>query len=166
MYCPKCGQPQVSDEIRFCVRCGLQLDSVKNLVSTGGQPIQQIVAYQPVVKQYKPGFKTAVKIIFLSIILAPIFFVLSIMVDNPAPLVFPLMIFLLGGFWLFYSHFFGESPIQLNTQQQTINEANMTKQLVSQYEQPNALPPQSINTAEMVKPPSVTEHTTKLLEQK
>jgi hypothetical protein len=33
MYCPKCSQQQVSDEIRFCPRCGFQLDAVKMLLT-------------------------------------------------------------------------------------------------------------------------------------
>lgn len=33
MYCPRCSQQQASDEIRFCSRCGLQLDSVKTLLA-------------------------------------------------------------------------------------------------------------------------------------
>lgn len=37
MYCPRCGQQQVSDEIRFCPRCGLPLGAVARLVESGGQ---------------------------------------------------------------------------------------------------------------------------------
>ena len=29
MYCPKCGQQQVSEEVRFCARCGFTLAAVK-----------------------------------------------------------------------------------------------------------------------------------------
>lgn len=32
MFCPKCGQQQVSDEVRFCSRCGFQLEAVKMLL--------------------------------------------------------------------------------------------------------------------------------------
>jgi hypothetical protein len=32
MYCPKCGHQQVSDNFRFCSRCGLQLSAVKALL--------------------------------------------------------------------------------------------------------------------------------------
>jgi hypothetical protein len=33
MYCPKCSQRQLSDETRFCSRCGFQLDAVKTLLA-------------------------------------------------------------------------------------------------------------------------------------
>jgi hypothetical protein len=33
MFCPKCSQQQVSDETRFCSRCGFQLGVVKALLN-------------------------------------------------------------------------------------------------------------------------------------
>lgn len=32
MYCPKCSQQQISDNVRFCSRCGFQLNVVKALL--------------------------------------------------------------------------------------------------------------------------------------
>lgn len=32
MFCPKCSQQQISDNIRFCSRCGFQLNVVKALL--------------------------------------------------------------------------------------------------------------------------------------
>jgi len=34
MHCPKCGQQQVSDEMRFCSRCGFALGIVTELILT------------------------------------------------------------------------------------------------------------------------------------
>ena len=36
MHCPQCGQQQVSDEMRFCSRCGFALSIVTELLVTGG----------------------------------------------------------------------------------------------------------------------------------
>src|SRR5215207_3872114 len=36
MYCPECSQQQASDEVRFCPRCGLQLDAVQRLLAGDG----------------------------------------------------------------------------------------------------------------------------------
>ena len=36
MHCPKCGQQQVTDEMRFCSRCGFSLGIVTELLVTGG----------------------------------------------------------------------------------------------------------------------------------
>jgi hypothetical protein len=38
MYCPKCGNLQVQEELRFCVKCGLSLEGVTTLVTTGSAP--------------------------------------------------------------------------------------------------------------------------------
>ena len=36
MYCPQCGQQQVSDVTRFCSRCGFPMESVAQLLASGG----------------------------------------------------------------------------------------------------------------------------------
>src|SRR4029078_12390141 len=36
MFCPQCGQQQVTGAIRFCSRCGFPLDGVVQLLSHGG----------------------------------------------------------------------------------------------------------------------------------
>ena len=33
MYCPQCSQEHISDEVRFCPRCGFQLDALKMLLA-------------------------------------------------------------------------------------------------------------------------------------
>src|SRR5438045_8647351 len=37
MFCPRCGQQQASEEVRFCSRCGLQLDALAEFVEAGGR---------------------------------------------------------------------------------------------------------------------------------
>lgn len=36
MYCPRCSQQQVSEETKFCSRCGFPLNLVSELLSHGG----------------------------------------------------------------------------------------------------------------------------------
>src|SRR2546421_1814613 len=36
MYCPSCGQQQISSETKFCSRCGLPLGLVAEVVGQGG----------------------------------------------------------------------------------------------------------------------------------
>ena len=36
MHCPQCGQKQISDETRFCSRCGFPLTAIADLVAHGG----------------------------------------------------------------------------------------------------------------------------------
>jgi zinc-ribbon domain len=37
MFCPQCGQQQASEEARFCSRCGLRLDALAEFIEGGGQ---------------------------------------------------------------------------------------------------------------------------------
>jgi len=36
MHCPRCGQQQVSDQTKFCSRCGFQLGLVSEMLENGG----------------------------------------------------------------------------------------------------------------------------------
>ena len=36
MHCPHCGQQQISDQTKFCSRCGFQLGLVSELLQNGG----------------------------------------------------------------------------------------------------------------------------------
>lgn len=36
MYCPRCGQQQISEQTKFCSRCGFQLGLVSELLENGG----------------------------------------------------------------------------------------------------------------------------------
>ena len=36
MHCPRCGQQQVSDQIKFCSRCGFQLGLIAEILAHGG----------------------------------------------------------------------------------------------------------------------------------
>src|SRR2546430_2678510 len=43
VYCPRCGQEQISPEIRFCSRCGFLMTGLAEVVLNGGVP-QQLTA--------------------------------------------------------------------------------------------------------------------------
>lgn len=36
MYCPRCGQQQISGETKFCSRCGFQLGLIAEVLANGG----------------------------------------------------------------------------------------------------------------------------------
>jgi uncharacterized membrane protein YvbJ len=36
MFCPKCGQQQVSDNTRFCSQCGLSINGLAEWIASGG----------------------------------------------------------------------------------------------------------------------------------
>ncbi len=41
MFCPRCGQQQVSQDTRFCSRCGLSLDLLADLLSDDGERLRR-----------------------------------------------------------------------------------------------------------------------------
>lgn len=41
MFCPQCGHQQVSDETRFCSRCGLSLGLVTDLIVGSGEQLRR-----------------------------------------------------------------------------------------------------------------------------
>ena len=46
MYCPRCGQQQMSDQTKFCSRCGFQMGLVAELLTHGGFLPQLAELYQ------------------------------------------------------------------------------------------------------------------------
>lgn len=170
MYCPQCGLQQISDNTRFCSRCGLPIGGVAEWLS-GSAMLAAPPAALPTLfpSPRRKGMKSGAKVMFVSGVLLPIFFGFALIVEEPAPLLIPFTIFLAGLFYLLYARLFLEAsapphqaylppPVRLAT---------------PPYNQ--ALPPASasamgnlgqnqIRTSELAQPASVTEHTTRLLD--
>ena len=73
MYCPQCGQQQVSDVIRYCSRCGFLLDGVTAVVARGGTLPTQYV--QPAHKQLSPrdkGVRQGALMMLSTLLLVPL----------------------------------------------------------------------------------------------
>src|SRR5215210_8575220 len=106
MYCPKCGQ-QLSDNMRFCSRCGLLISEVAEWLA-GGHLVVREEAEGARLSQKSKGMRRGAKVMFMGGILLPISFVLSIVFDEPFPLSIPFLVFFAGlSLWL-YSRLFGE----------------------------------------------------------
>jgi endogenous inhibitor of DNA gyrase (YacG/DUF329 family) len=168
MYCPKCGQ-QVSETMRFCSRCGLLISEVADwLAGTGGLAVRD-EAQESVPSPRRKGMRRGAKIMFWGGILLPVFFAVSIIADSVGPLLIPFIVLLTGLAWLLYSRLFGEEFHSNNIKQG--QDVRLGATPVN-----SALPPASdagiissgrreARTAEMAQPPSVTDHTTKLLDR-
>jgi hypothetical protein len=168
MFCPKCGQQQASDEMRFCSRCGFQLGVVSALVATGGAPPAVIITDNKGESKLavKRSARQGAKLMFASGVLTPIAMGFSILFDSPWPLIIPFTIFLAGLAWMLYFRWFGEE-VSFSDHQSYPTQLAGAKQ---DYLPPSKTPvaavtgSQSHRTAEIVQPPSVTEHTTRLLD--
>lgn len=168
MYCPRCGQ-QLASEIRFCSRCGLPMNVVVDVVANDGlPPVRQAANAVDKDSSRQHGTRLGAKVIFLSAVLLPLCFGLSIVADSPGPLLLPLTVFLFGSFWLAYTRLFGEEPFTLKRQNRFDQRGFTPPRNV-------ALPPnrhavddaraRGIDTGEFVEPPNVTDHTTRLFDQ-
>lgn len=183
MYCPRCGQEQVSHELRFCSRCGLLLNLVTELVNNGGTlpqlaELNQNKSWLTLNFGLKIGLSWFLVIDFLLVPLAAI-------TDAPGELVaFLAVVGFIGGLLIaLLSFLFLKNETKNNvdgiiSQIQTAQNLN----LADSQQGRNALPPQqtttvnefvppsahswkSLDTDNFARPSSVTEETTKLLEK-
>lgn len=181
MFCPSCGQQQVSEEMKFCSRCGFPLGLVSEILSHGGFLPQLADLHQSKTWLTRGnGIKAGVGLILLGILLTPITAIIfeNTRIEN---IIIPLVaiITFVGGFvTMLFSLLFLKSASQVfQPNSQTVNNFVSSNAALPNNQTANALPPQQsqpVNnyvppagnwrgTNELVQPPSVTESATKLL---
>jgi len=175
MYCPQCGQQQVSDVIRYCSRCGFLLDGVTAVVARGGTLPTQYV--QPAHKQLSPrdkGVRQGALMMLSTLLLVPLVAIIAVAIlDLPGAIVgITAVTLVLGGLLrIFYALLMEEPVAPMNPD--SMSGAPAAAPQFGRPAQNSALPPASVdampawrsrpNTAEIYQPPSVTENTTRLL---
>ena len=177
MFCPQCGQHQVSDNLRFCSRCGFPMEGVLQLLGNGGI----LPVYEPAgpreMSSRRKGVRQGGMLLLVGAVLLPILGIIwsNTIGPNLLDILVPLaaIIFFLGGIvrMLFAAIF----------------EEGASRPQYSSYARPpvaipphgpihaGALPPPGANpaggwrshpsTAEIRQPSSVTENTTRLLDK-
>jgi hypothetical protein len=176
MYCPRCGQQQASTEMRFCSRCGFALGGVTELLANDGvpgpggdEPQEQTVSPR------RKGVSKGVRIMLLGAVIVPLLGVLSNYNHNPKLellVALSAVLFFLGGFVrILYALLFEQSARgkRLFTSD-TPAALKADKRVNAALPPPQTIPassftPRRANTAELVPPPSVTENTTRLLDE-
>jgi hypothetical protein len=169
MYCPNCGQQQISDEMRFCSRCGLALSGLMEWLAGGSLQVKRKEAVRVSADSpRRKGIRRAAKLMFLSGVLFPIFLVISLAVDEPGPLAIPFILFFVSLVMMLYARLFSDKYAPV------INHAAQTSALGSTSARGSLPPPtsipipaagrQQVRTYELAQPPSVTENTTRLLD--
>jgi zinc-ribbon domain len=171
MHCPRCGQQIISDDMRFCKHCGFALDGVKDLLapsvpvkdSSPGLLSIRVGADQRSLR----GLNQSAYLLLLSfvpIVLAIAQGVFSFTLLPPLLLIKAFYV-LLGitalrfGYAIYEAKQAGKSPRKAQVGTST-HELELPKADSSSV---TALSAQPANSAEIIQPPSVTEHTTKLL---
>ena len=170
MYCPNCGQQQISDEMRFCSRCGLAFSGLAEWLAGGRLPLQRRDEPQApaALSPRRKGIRRAAKLMFFSGVLFPVFLMFSIIADEGGFMAFPFIIFFISLAMMLYARLFSDKNAPV------INQAAQTSALGSTSAR-GSLPPggampmpgvgrQHVRTNELAQPPSVTENTTKLLD--
>ncbi|MBA3804561.1 MAG: hypothetical protein H0X14_02450 [Acidobacteria bacterium] len=178
MFCPQCGQQQLSGEMRFCSRCGFPLGGVIQLLASGGMAATSDAGASP--KQPSPrrkGYRQGALMMLIGMIATPLMAILS---EAGMPEIFVALaaiLFFWGGIIrMIYARIFEDKvmypaqdippvyipptgPAQFGTGASQTALPPQRSVPVSNWRQPT-------NTAEMVRPPSVTENTTRLLDDK
>ena len=184
MHCPQCGQQQVSDEMRFCSRCGFPLGVVTELLSKGGiLPEREAESAAGKLAARRRGKRLGLLFLLTGMLLAVIAGLINTKNTNPldAPgwtllLFSPAIICVVIGFFRLLYALLLEGDVQTGkefplSQGTLIENANLDDArsypvLPASHSVPvTGVGTKRIKTTEMVNVPSVTENTTKLLDE-
>ncbi|HKA23223.1 MAG TPA: hypothetical protein VKN18_33455 [Blastocatellia bacterium] len=163
MFCPRCSQ-QFSGDVRFCSRCGMLLNLIAEITANHGMPLGQDVAPALQGKSRPKGLRIGIIIMLVAMVLTPLFIGLSVTADTPAPLFFPLTVFLTGLCFVLYSKAFkDDGPVPYVNQPFQMKPPNASL-LISPGQNAVDVGPRRVKTADMADPPSVTDHTTQFFD--
>ena len=179
VFCPRCGQEQISSETRFCSRCGFLMTGLAEVVITGGlnQQLETTVG-KPITPRRK-GLKQGGGLFLAGIFIVSILAVLQEMFRFSEDIVaLAAVIFFLGGILrMVYALFESGNPAEKTLEEKVMQTA---QRLLNKKPQVNALPPQQsilvdvyaspvqtnwLDTNDLPPPASVTDNTTKLLQK-
>lgn len=178
MFCPQCGQQQATSDVRFCPRCGFQLAGVAGLIATGGATHADLTQGALVGDTpRRKGARLGGKLMLFGIFLAPALAMLSEITGTPDELaMFGMIVFLAGLLRLVYAAIFEDGPFRRQAKQPSLYAPPAAQGMFAPPASAASLPPaRSVpaglyapprgDTAEIVYRPSVTEGTTRLLDE-
>lgn len=183
MYCPKCSQEQISDEVRFCPRCGFQLDALKLMLAgnQNGLSMSEAERQTQLVSTRKRDVLIGASVMLAAAISIVLLTISSVAGTPWQAVVIPLLLVWLGivSVILLSGHARREIT-NLFSKDDSAPASQIVSKLIRRLN-PSAfhqvLPPAQsepisefgawrVNTAELTPPSSVTEHTTNSLNRK
>jgi hypothetical protein len=170
MFCPQCGQQQLSENVRFCSRCGFSLQIVSELIENQCSLAER--AAKEVESHLSPrqkGVRMGALLMLTSFLIALIQALMPTLVDKLVVLAAPVIIcFFVGFVRLFYALFFEEGTKRSKGIAGTSGKAPALDGFAKvSLPSASSIPVSNrrrVNTTEVAQPLSVTEGTTKLLE--
>ena len=183
MFCPQCGQRQITNEARFCSGCGFPLNVVGELLANNGQlpwrpPQPEAVGLSPRQK----GIRQGGMLMLSTFLLVPLLAILGVsLLGFPPQVVAIAAVFCpIGGLLRVLYALFLESNVRPTGE--AAQPAYVPPPAIPNYlgtpahnatlppaqSAPVPVPrPQRFNTGELTAPPraSVTDHTTRLLDK-
>ena len=184
MFCPHCGQRQVSNEVRFCAACGFQLNLVSQLQPTGGTKLQFGPAGPHRLSPRQKGIRQGAMLMLSTMLVVPLVAIIGIaLLDLPGEIagIAAVTCFVGGLLRIIYALLLEDSePAPVPSPQMTpygapaaplfMNQPAARGSSLPPHQQgvPAAgyRPPVAADTGELRRPPSVTENTTRLLQDR
>jgi hypothetical protein len=185
MFCPKCSQQQSSDDARFCSRCGFPLEGVTQLLAAGGQFSAHGLPQgkKPPASPRLKGVQQGAKIMLSGILIVPLIAILQeeFRFDDVFTALAAVICFVGGFLRLLFALLFQDGPLRRRRPQTgqappLFAPANppvggLWAPQRDAEQLPPAQPaavnafarPQRLDTSEIYQPPSVVDHTTRLL---
>ena len=180
MFCPQCGQQQVTGAIRFCSRCGFALDGVIQLLNNRGMiPIYRHPDEPVPVSARRKGVKQGGILLLSGAVIVPI---LGMFASYARGSTFPeilaalaaIICFIGGPLRMLYAAVFEEGaprpvpaygpPAAMPAPSQFGSHAQSPALPPAPARAPSSWRPRP-TTAELASPPSITENTTRLLDK-
>ena len=156
MFCPRCGQEQVSEETRFCSRCGFLMTGVSELIAKGGALPQYLATNEPKgMSPRKKGLKQGAMLFFSGILLVPLLGIIIVGIlefEGYLVGIVALLTFLGGILRMIFALLF-ESKTRTKKLSKKMS-TNPQQTLLSKRQEAKSLPPQqSVPTSGYVPPP-------------
>jgi hypothetical protein len=178
MFCPRCSQ-QASDDVRFCSRCGFPLDDLAELVASGGYLASEAGEEARTLTPRQRGTRKGALIMVAGLMFGILAVLLTLFKEDFFVLMLPAAIVLtIGVMRILYGLLLEDDSARAKAAKKL--PASPREKVRAGLEAATArgteLPPAPsvpasvftsarANTSDMAAPPSVTESTTRLLEE-